>query len=67
MGLVTLACISCVTSTIVAEPIKSQHFNNYENDYVYSWNFVMTKMANLVASSVVNKIGDEVPRFMGYS
>ena len=48
----------------MAEPIKSQHFNNYENDYVYLRNFVMTKMANLVASSVVKEIGDKVARFM---
>ena len=37
-GLVALACVSCVTSTIVAAPIKSQHFKYYESDDVYSRN-----------------------------
>ena len=39
MGLVTLAYVSCVTSTIVAAPIKLQYFKNYENRNVYSRNY----------------------------
>ena len=35
MGLVTLACVSCVTSTIVAAPIKLQYLKNHENRDVY--------------------------------
>ena len=34
-----IACVSCVTSTIVAAPIKSQHFKNDDSDGVYSRNY----------------------------
>ena len=63
MGLVTLACGSCVT--IVAVPIKLQYFKNYENHDAYSCNhFNGHKNGELmITSSVVKEVGAQ---FMGY-
>ena len=40
MGLVILACASCVTSTIVAVPTKLQYFKNYKNRDICSCNYL---------------------------
>ena len=69
MGLVTLAYVSCVTSTIVAAPIKLQHFKNYENRDVYLHNYLNghENGEHMMASSVVKEVGAKVARFMGYN
>ena len=68
----TLACITYVTASIAAEPIKSQHFKNFNNyDVLHGITFiVMTekcKMANPMVSTVVTEVGTEVAQFMGYT
>ena len=59
MGLVTLAYVSCVTSTIVAMSIKLQYFKNYENRDVYSCNYLNDHEngKHMMASSVFTEAG----------
>ena len=69
MGLVTLACIICVTSTIVAVPIKSQYFKTYENGDICSRNYLNghENGEHMMASSAVKEVGAKVAQFMGYN
>ena len=69
MGLVTLACVSCVTSTIVTAPIKLQYFKNYENRGIYLHNYLNghENGEHMTASSVVKEVGVKVAWFMGYN
>ena len=69
MGLVTLAYVSCVTSTIVAVPIKLQYFKNYENREVYSCNYLNghENGEHIMESSVVKEVGTKVAQFMHYN
>ena len=69
MGLVTTACISCVTSTIVAVPIKLQYLKKYENRDVYSCNYFNghENSKHMMASSVVKEVSTKVAQFMGYN
>ena len=53
--MVTLACVSCITSTIVAAPIKLQYFENcdvYSHDYLNG----RENSERMMASSVVKKV-----------
>ena len=69
MGLVTLAYVSCVTSTIVATPIKLQYFKNYKNRDVYLCNYLdgHENGKHMMASSDVKEVGAKVTQFMGYN
>ena len=66
MSLVTLACISCVTSTIVAAPIKLQYFKNYKSHDVYSCNYSdgHENSEHMMANNVVKEVGTKVAQFM---
>ena len=66
MGLVTLGC---VTSTIVAVPIKLQCFKNYKNRDIYLCNYPNghENGEHMMASSVVKEVGTKVAQFMGYN
>ena len=69
MGLVILAYVSCVTSTIVAAPIKLQYFKNYKNRNIYLRNYLKghENDEHMMASSVVKEVGAKVAQFMGYN
>ena len=66
IGLVTLGCISCVTSTIVVVPIKLQYFKSHD---IYLCNYLNDheNVEHMMASSVVKKVGTKVAQFMGYN
>lgn len=64
MGLVTVAYVICVISTIVAAPIKLQCFENRD---VYSCNYLNghENGEHMMANSVVKKVGAKVDQFTG--
>ena len=63
----TLACVSCDTSTIVAAPIKLQHFK-ITTVMMFIHGIIMRfKMAKFMLRNIVKEVGTEVTQFMGYS
>ena len=67
MGLVTLAYVSCVTSTIVTAPIKLQYLKITKiGKFIRAITLMVMKMANtdIRVSSVVKKVGTKVFQFI---